>query len=794
MQKILKYKWLFLAYLVGILGFGAFLIAQSNFRFQRHLVNNLLNRNLLRWENVENFVNDLKFGHSENRARVAVAKIDDRALLKYGRWPWSRQIYRELLTELYSKGARTVVFDAVFSEPEWKKEDLSRNLKLPVPGKELSLEQELGLGSERVEKLSEDLSSVGDRFFSEALQRFPQTVLGYVWLEKEDCLEQQKMGSSASFLDPLLSIQEQAVSVERAPFRLESPSAVPLMSCVVANRSSLAVGARHQGFFNMVPDRDGIFRRYPTFFAWASDFLPPEDQDFLEPRILQKASLFPSLGVQALASYWNVEPTLKITEEPNGDFALHSLIFERDGKVLVNLDTHPDGTLSLPFYGEQQQSYPIRDFSLTEIPTDLQDYIVFIGPTSLGVYDLRPSPVQKDMRGVYLHATFTSRVMEEAATGESLFLRYAGWRESLAALALFCFVLLLTLCFAPLGRALLGALFLVAVQLSLDLYFFKHHHTVFPTVTLLLASFGIISLTLLYRYFTEEREKAFVKGAFEKYVSPKLVKSIIANPKQLNLGGEKRHMSVLFSDLRSFTTMSERMEAAELSKFLNDYLSPMSDIVMKFDGTVDKYIGDAIMAIFGAPLPFADHATKAVDTGLDMLAELERLNSLWQQRGLPRLEMGVGVNTGEMSVGNMGSKRIFSYTVMGDAVNLGSRLEGITKQYKVHFIISESTRKELPGHYACRFLDQVRVKGKEKPVSIYEVLARERTPELGARIEAFERGLQLYFAKNFAEAKRLFDENAESDAPSEIFSQRCELFLKEPPSSDWDGTWTMDTK
>jgi adenylate cyclase len=250
----------------------------------------------------------------------------------------------------------------------------------------------------------------------------------------------------------------------------------------------------------------------------------------------------------------------------------------------------------------------------------------------------------------------------------------------------------------------------------------------------------------------------------------------------------------MFSDVRGFTTISERMGAAELAKFMNDYLSPMTDVILANKGTIDKYMGDAIMAIFGAPIEYPNHAQKAADAALEMMTKLQELKVGWAAQGLPPVDIGIGINTGEMSVGNMGSTRIFSYTVMGDSVNLGSRLEGINKEYATHIIVSEFTRVQLPQEYLCRELDRVKVKGKLKPVTIFEVVCKNPTEEQKLGVQKFEAALSLYYKQMFLEAQVLFKGLAATDPTAEIYVDRCVYWTEHPPESSWDGSWTMKTK
>jgi adenylate cyclase len=268
------------------------------------------------------------------------------------------------------------------------------------------------------------------------------------------------------------------------------------------------------------------------------------------------------------------------------------------------------------------------------------------------------------------------------------------------------------------------------------------------------------------------------------------------DPRKLNLGGQKKELTVMFSDVRGFTTISERMGAAELATFMNNYLTPMTEIVIENRGTIDKYMGDAIMAIFGAPVAYDEHPAKAVDAGLQMLEKLDRdLKPAWRAQGLPEVDIGIGVNTGDMSVGNMGSNRIFAYTVMGDAVNLGSRIEGINKEYKTRLIVSEFTRKYLGPDYVCRELDRVKVKGKVLPVTIFEVMAKGPGHDhLRLRAQKFEAALALYYAQKFLEAEALFRGLEAEDPTSGIYVERCVEWRAEPPGADWDGSWTMKSK
>jgi len=298
---------------------------------------------------------------------------------------------------------------------------------------------------------------------------------------------------------------------------------------------------------------------------------------------------------------------------------------------------------------------------------------------------------------------------------------------------------------------------------------------------------------------TEEKQRKQIRSAFQYYLSPQVVEEILKDPSKLKLGGEKKVLTVLFSDVRGFTSISEKLDPEILVSFLNEYLTPMTDLIFQHGGTLDKYMGDAIMAIFGAPLPQEDHPYKACSTAVKMLEELENLKRKWREQNLPEIDIGIGINTGPMSVGNMGSAQRFDYTVMGDAVNLASRLEGLNKLYGTRIIISEYTLREVQNLKKALFvreLDFVAVKGKKEPVKIYELLSLTEVLEWKDLVEGFSTALQEYRLGNFERALALFQSLREiypDDKPTQCFISRCETLLLSPPSS-WDGVYVAETK
>jgi adenylate cyclase len=304
-----------------------------------------------------------------------------------------------------------------------------------------------------------------------------------------------------------------------------------------------------------------------------------------------------------------------------------------------------------------------------------------------------------------------------------------------------------------------------------------------------------------YKYFTEERQKRGIKQAFQYYVSPTVVNHMLKQVDTLKLGGERKYLTAMFSDIRGFTSISEQMPPEKLVEFLNGYLSEMTQIIMDYGGTVDKYMGDVIMAFYGAPIEQDDHAVRACKTAVDMIMRLKELQVGWGARGFPPMDIGIGINSGEMSVGNMGSRDRFDYTIMGDNVNLASQLEGVNKPYGTNIIISQFTYnlcQNSGDSWTVRELDTVRVKGKNEPITIYELfgygtLYEHKRP----LVRKFCEGLAVYKDRQWVQAIALFQEALQlysDDKPSRMYIERCTEYLQNPPPDDWDGVFVMKTE
>jgi len=421
---------------------------------------------------------------------------------------------------------------------------------------------------------------------------------------------------------------------------------------------------------------------------------------------------------------------------------------------------------------------------------NFENKIVLIGPTAIDLQDMYLSPVSKavKMAGVEIHANAIQTLLNQRFIID----------EPLLPLALtIILVLLINIVAFSLIRVRFSLLIVLLEGIGIMISALSAYslgvilNVVYPLLAVFLSFTGSYTLS----FVLEQKEKRFIEGAFSRYVNKDVVKSLIKHPEALKLGGEKRELTVYFSDITGFTSLSEKMEPEKLVTFLNGYLSEMTEIIQKHQGTVDKFEGDAIMAFWNAPLDDPHHAENAALAALECQKKLSELRTKWKAEGLPELTIRIGLNSGEAVVGNMGSKTRFNYTAMGDNINLGSRLEGINKQYGTEIMISEMTHEKVQHAVLCRELDMIRVKGKNEPVRIFELIdVRDVVNmELQKKLEQFAEALKKYRKQEFQAAKTLFEKNTD-DKPSQVFVKRCEEFIKNPPESNWDGVWTFNVK
>ncbi len=449
--------------------------------------------------------------------------------------------------------------------------------------------------------------------------------------------------------------------------------------------------------------------------------------------------------------------------------------------------------------GITELDYPLYFFPIEiegKLITDdmFKDKIFFYGLTAAGTWDLNPMPYLDRYPMLGLHANAFNTILTQNFLRE-----LSNWSVILIILGLGLLMGLIVPRLSPV-KGVVIVFVLLAGYLFTAQYLFNTKGIivdVLGSVTTLII--GYLSVTV-YNFFSEEKEKKMIRGIFSRYVTKSVVDELIKNPDMVKLGGERKILTVFFSDVAGFTSVSEKLTPEELVSLLNEYLTAMTNIVLKSDGMIDKYEGDAIMAVFGTPIPMPDHATRACYVSLEMQEKLVGMREKWHQEGRPELKVRIGLNTGPMIAGNMGAQDRLDYTVMGDSVNLGSRLEGANKQYGSYIMISEFTYEMVKNDIEARFLDSIRVKGKKLPVKVYEVLERKEKglPENKKKvIEAYNQGMECYLKQDWKKGIFYFENalsNDSEDGPSKVYLQRCQEYTINPPGTDWDGVYTMTTK
>lgn len=573
--------------------------------------------------------------------------------------------------------------------------------------------------------------------------------------------------------------------------------------------------AAHFGMFTATQDKDGTIRRSTLLYRAGN-----KQEDIIPSLALQ--TYLVSHGYQAYLTL-NKDHSNALTandthqfavtkleiKDPETDAVKFSVPVNQKGQLLINYAGPQTMFAHLPASELFHQRPVIKIFQRTQIPGSekpvmrellvnredfIKDRIFIVGATAVGVYDLRVTPFEENYPGVETHANVLANLMSQN------FLRSHPQEFLLMVAVVIGLGLLVSLILNYLGAvsSLAFSLFAILGLLLVDKYLLFNNGIIAGTIFPIIEIFLIYVSMTFYKYLTEERKKKYLRETFSKYVSPAIVDEILKDPTNIELGGRKQKMTVFFSDVRGFTTISEKLDPQVLSSVLNEYLTPMTNIVFNNKGTLDKYMGDAVMAFFGAPIFFPDHARYACRCALDSIVKLKELQANFKDRGLPHIDIGIGLNTGDMSVGNMGSDIVRSYTVMGDAVNLGSRLEGINKEYGTRIVISEFTYAEVQSEFTCREIDWVRVKGKLQPIKIYELICEGPSPsDRQVVLELYDAGYRLYREARFNDALRLFEQALEKDpqdSVAELYKERCQEYITEPPPTPWDGVYVMKTK
>ena len=706
---------------------------------------------------------DLHFlsrGRVEPVGEVVIIAIDEKSLDKFGRWPWKRTRIAELIEKLNDYGAKVVAFDIVFAEPD---ESSGINAIRDLKGRLKNKGRDVISVIETVERTTDN-----DSRLALALKDSPSVILGYFFFTSRDEIKHiEGQPHDSSFIKGELKGGGGFMvrNIEKGAPPPELLNAVG----VEGNIPIISEAADDFGYFNIVPDSDGTVRWVPLAIKYGED-------------------IYPHISIEAIRKYLDSPPMFLNV----AGYGVDSI--EIGGGIIP---TDEKGRLLINFRGSQKTfpHYSFSDVVDGTVPADaLKDKIVLVGATATGIYDMRVTPFSGAFPGIEIHANIIDNILQ----GD--FIERPDWIvvfDLLTILLLGIFLSILIPKIRPVFTALI-TVSLIVFYIVANNYIFNNYNIwlteVYPIFTIILVSGGVT----VFQFMTEEKEKRKIGKAFSHYVSPSLVNEILKDPKKLVLGGEEKRLTVLFSDIRGFTTVSETLKPQVLVKLMNDYLTPMTDIVLKNGGTIDKYMGDAIMAFWGAPIWQEDHQIRACRTALEMLKKLHELQIVWGKAEIPKLEIGVGISTGKVTVGNMGSSTRFDYTVIGDTVNLGSRLEGLNKEYGTYIILPKYTYEDVKGDFVMRQLDWVKVKGKNKPIKIYELMG-DKGSENGLReaSEIFEAGLNSYMERDWDRAERCFQDVLKlrnDDAPSKVFINRVEMLRKTELSPDWDGVFVMTKK
>jgi len=730
--------------------------------------------------------------YSHPDPRIVVIDIDQRAQEVLGRWPFSRTNFARMLDVLHDSGAKVAGFDITFSKPD--------ESAVPIRALSAELEARKKRGENvdaklltEVQRLAASLDA--DKQFAASIQQFGPVVLGNYFLFTEADLR----GMEAATLDayanqiaffaypPAHPLHPDAQKQEKAQMLEVFAYANLLPQGAEANLDQLTSALNGDfswtGFFNAPPDADGVVRRTTLVLPYGRSKNPDE------------WDIYPSLDLMTARAYLGAP-----AQDMNLIYGPQGIVEVRFGQALL---LHPDGRGQV-MINYQGPASTFTHYSIVDVlqkkfaPDAFLGKIVLVGATATGIGDLRATPYGgTTYPGVEIHANVIDNILNQR------FLKY-GFRQALAD------VLLIIFFGIPLGiwmalvspRWMWFGVSLLLPMIAVNFWAFLHGWWLNLLVPALTLSTNVL-LVSLYRSLFEEKEKRRVRTAFGQYLSPEVIRRLLVNPRLVD--PKKTDITVMFSDIRGFTTISEKLDAQDLALFLNQYLSDMTGLVFEHQGTLDKYIGDAVMAFWGAPFEEPGHAVRGCHTALKMMGRVREMQKTWEAEGKPRLDIGIGLNTGVASVGNMGSALRYGYTALGDTVNLSSRLEGLNKDYGTHILVNETTFAAAKDEgFVFRELDLIRVKGKLQPVTIYELIGRTGensvygTPdEVRARLNLFLQAHELYRKRRWEESQQTFQlilDKWPDDGPSRTYWKRCQDYLFDEPPSGWDGVFTMTHK
>ncbi len=700
--------------------------------------------------------------------RIVIIDIDEKSLAEVGRWPWGRNKMATLVDELYERQKVALMgFDVVFAEP-----DESSGLKRlrQLAGNELK--DQAGFG-ERLNQIEASLDY--DALFARSLEKRPAVLSYYMTSDR---------GGRTSGVLPSAVMDKAAL--QGRPIKFFGWTGFG------SNIEQIAKAAPMAGFINPVIDPDGVIRAIPLVSEY-------------------KGQYYESLSMamfRVLTGLPKVEPGFPQERFLSRNYqGLESILLKQDGKTLA-IPVDDRVAALVPFRGPGNvgggsfKYISAADVLAKRVPAgELNGKIVLIGTTAPGLLDLRVTPVGETYPGVEVHANVISGLLDGR-----LYVKpdYAvGYEVILLVLAGLILAFTLPILSAPKAVALSAVV--LAALVGLNFWLYLGAGLVLPLAAALVMALTAFALNMSYGYFVESKSKRQIANLFGTYVPPELVDEMVKDPDSYNMKAASKELTVMFCDMRGFTKMSETMEPTQLQGLLNDVFSRLTQVIRNNRGTIDKYMGDCVMAFWGAPVESPEHAALSVKTAMEMANEVRKINEEHRAKGMPEIGVGIGLNTGSMCVGDMGSSIRKSYTVIGDAVNLGSRLEGLSKTYGVDIVVSESTKKAAPD-FAWQELDKVRVKGKDQAVTIFWPLAPlERLPkELGDEIKLWNAFLKSYRNQDWDQCDLLMlniersmttkDGKTAKKYLYQLYSDRVASMRQLPFDPSWDGATNFETK
>lgn len=694
-------------------------------------------------ESIDNTIRDYMFllrGEIKDTGNVVIVDIDEKSIDKLGQWPWSRNLLSDLLNNLTNTGVGIAGFDIIFSE-----EDRTSPSKL-------------------VEKYNLKDSNLKienyDEIFAKTVLNSP-TILGFQF-QFNDTIHKNKEAPDI----PAIFIQKN---------KSKNLETIIKANGILSSIPIIKNSAYSSGHVNNIPDSSGTIRSVPLVISYDNE-------------------IYPSLALELVRAAYD---TKKVYINYN-DIGIDNIQLGN-----LKIPTNLNGKLLLNFRGKQGSFKYISAVDIIENrfkKEDIEGKIILIGTSSSGLYDLRSTPFDSVFPGVEVHAN----VIDNLIAGD--FLRKPSWIHGLNILLCLSITVILTLILAYSPLWLMIVLIFSSLFLSsyIVYYLLFHMGIVLNIFFIYLSIFSSILVAIICNNFFENKQNKIIRNKFSNKVSKNVMEEILLNDDDTILKGKEKKVTIFFSDIRSFTNISESMESPQkLIEYLNLYMDPMSKIIIDEKGTIDKYIGDAIMAYWNAPNDVVNHADYAVICALNQLKYLENLNKKLILENLPEIKIGIGINTGNCIVGEMGSTLRSDYTIIGDPVNLAARVESLSKRYKAKIIITHFTKDELTENFLIRTLDLVKVKGKEEKIEIFEVLDLDLNSEhtedkFNELLNMYNNAMTLYRNSHFNKALEIFEEIKDLDDLSlfeicDMYIERCK-YLLEHPDENFDGVFVYNEK